>query len=258
MRKCGVKFTGLALFAFLFFAFTAYPAAAYEKIPAEFVSEITEAGGVPFNQPTDVAVSGGRLYVLDGMHHRVAVFDLNGRYLQQFGGSELKRPIGLCAGPAGSIYVPDAETAKVSVYSPEGKPVNSFTVGHAKNGGKPVITDCAVSDKGEIFFVDNGNHYIHAYGKNGAMHRGWGKFGEDDNELRYPATAALDKDGMVFVVDVINNKVKAFTSSGELHLWLGGWGITPGKLYRPKGVAIVGNRVFVSDSYTGAIQVFGA
>jgi DNA-binding beta-propeller fold protein YncE len=251
--------SGLAVLAILFFSLGLLPpvAAAFEKIPAEYLFEITEAGGLPLKQPTDVAVAGNRLYVLDGLNHRVAVFDLGGGYLQQFGGGAVQgRAIGLCAGPGGRIYVADADTAKVTVYSGEGKVQSSFTVTPVKKGGKPEITDCAVSEKGEIFLVDNDNHHIHVYGRNGSRLRGWGSFGEEDNQFRYPATVALDGHGTVYVVDVINNKVKGFRPSGELSLWFGGWGITPGKLYRPKGVMISGTRVFVSDSYTGAIQVF--
>jgi tripartite motif-containing protein 71 len=38
---------------------------------------------------------------------------------------------------------------------------------------------------------------------------------------------------------------------------IGGWGVEKGEFFRPKGVAIDrNNRVYVSDSYMGVIQVF--
>lgn len=246
---------GLLYLVFLLFL-SVTSAMAYEKFPAEFLFEIKEAGGSPFNQPTDIAIANNRLYVLDGMNHRVVVFDLDGRYLLQFGRSELKRPIGLCTDRGGRVYVANADTASVNIYSAEGEFLRGFTVTPIKGEEKPDITDCAVSEKGEIFLVDNDNHHVQVYSQEGRRLRWWGSFGENDKEFRYPATIGIDERGIVYVVDVINNKVKGFKPSGDLYLWIGGWGITPGKLFRPKGVLVSANRVFVSDSYTGVIQVF--
>ena len=38
---------------------------------------------------------------------------------------------------------------------------------------------------------------------------------------------------------------------------IGSWGVLQGELFRPKGVAIDShNRVYISDSYMGVVQVF--
>ena len=241
----------------LLFSLLPFTAAATGSAGVEFSGEITGAQGIPFNQPTDLVSANGRLYVLDGLNHRVAVFDLAGKYLFQFGG-DFHRAIGLCADQRGAIYVADAETAKVKIFSPDGGASGEFTASPVGNNEKPRITDCAVSAKGEIFLVDNGNHHIHVYDRSGRRLRWFGNFGENNNEFRHPATVAIDDNGVVYVVDVINNLVKAFSSTGEPLQMLGGWGITPGKLFRPKGVMLIRNTVYVSDSYTGAVQVFDA
>lgn len=229
----------------------------YEKIMVEFDFAIETAAGRSFEQPTDLAVIDGELYVLDGLNHRVAVFDLVGNYRRQFGSPrELPRAIGLCADGEGGLYVPDAASARLLAYSAGGELRSSFEVAPVREGEKPDITDCVVSARGEIFMTDNNNHRVQVYSRDGERLRHWGRFGEAGSEFRFPATLDIDGDGVVFVVDVINNQVKGFRTTGRPAQWLGGWGITPGRLFRPKGVLVVGDRVFVSDSYTGVIQVF--
>jgi streptogramin lyase len=61
----------------------------------------------------------------------------------------------------------------------------------------------------------------------------------------------------LYVVDVINTRVQVLNSQGSFVAEIGGWGVEKGEFFRPKGVAVdKNNRVYVSDSYTGVIQVF--
>jgi sugar lactone lactonase YvrE len=58
-------------------------------------------------------------------------------------------------------------------------------------------------------------------------------------------------------VEVINTRVKVLDPEGNYITNIGSFGVETGQLYRPKGVAIdPADRVFVSDSYLGVIQVF--
>ncbi len=61
----------------------------------------------------------------------------------------------------------------------------------------------------------------------------------------------------IFVVDVLNTRVQKFEPFGKFISSIGSWGLLQGELFRPKGVAIDRkNRVFITDSYTGAVQAF--
>jgi DNA-binding beta-propeller fold protein YncE len=234
-------------------------APAYEKIRVDYEFAIEGAAGLAFEQPTDLALVGEELYVLDGLNHRVAVFDLQGNFRRQFGNrQELGRAIGLCdaRSPQGGVYVADIPSARLHHYDGRGALRQSLAVAPVREREKPDITDCAVSAANEIFLVDNNNHRVQVYSREGERQRHWGGFGEAAGQFRFPATIAIDRDGVVFVVDVINNQVKGFRASGQPAQWLGGWGITPGRLFRPKGVLVIADRVLVSDSYTGVIQVF--
>ncbi len=229
----------------------------YEKFTAELDFVIDSAAGVNFEQPTDLTIVDDRLYLMDGMNHRVAVFGLDGTFQRQFGNRrEIPRAIGICADGEDGVYVTDAETGRLLNYSARGELRGSFTVSPVRERERPDITDCAVSEFDEIFLTDNNNHRIQVYSRDGEQLRHWGGFGEANHQFRFPATVTIDQDGVVFVVDVINNRVKGFRYSGRQAQWLGGWGITPGRLYRPKGALVVGQQVLVADSYTGVIQVF--
>ena len=61
----------------------------------------------------------------------------------------------------------------------------------------------------------------------------------------------------VFVVDVLNTRVQVFDPDGNFITEISTWGVSPGELFRPKGVVVdKADRVFITDSFMGCIQVF--
>jgi hypothetical protein len=58
---------------------------------------------------------------------------------------------------------------------------------------------------------------------------------------------------------VINTRVQVLNPDGLFVNFIGGWGVEKGEFFRPKGVAIdKKDRIYVSDSYVGVIQIFTA
>jgi peptidylamidoglycolate lyase len=82
-----------------------------------------------FNQPTDIAIrSDGSFYVSDGyVNSRVALFDRNGRWIQEWGkkGSgegEFRNPHGLAFVPGGTdVLVADRENSRLQLFDRVGK-----------------------------------------------------------------------------------------------------------------------------------------
>lgn len=68
----------------------------------------------PFSMPSDAAVGrSGNLYVLDGVHHRVVVYDAAGEFRFQFGSrggdaGQFLFPLGITTVPDGKVYVADS------------------------------------------------------------------------------------------------------------------------------------------------------
>ena len=80
-----------------------------------------------FNQPTDIAIrADGSFYVGDGyVNSRVALFDRDGRFLQEWGKKgagpgEFSNPHGLAFGAGGDVLVADRENSRIQIFDRAG------------------------------------------------------------------------------------------------------------------------------------------
>jgi DNA-binding beta-propeller fold protein YncE len=218
----------------------------------------------PFSMPSDVAVGReGNVYVLDGVNHRVVVFNATGEYCFQFGsqGSNLGQmffPLGITTAPDGKVYIADSGNHRFQVFLPDGKAIKAVPLPVSTSGVPPDPTDVKVDMvRGHLYIVDNDNHVIHVYSlANDNFEQVWGGPGQGRRQFRYPFFIDTSSQGYVLVVEPINTRVQVLNSSGKFVCFIGGWGIKPGQLFRPKGVVTFEDRVFVTDSYLGRIQVF--
>jgi len=220
--------------------------------------------GVPLNMPSDVAVGrDGSLYILDGVNHRVVACDSEGRFQFQFGnrGSGLGQfvyPLGIATDPNGNIYVADSGNHRFQVFAAGGRPLEAVSLPAAASGVPPDPTDVAADPtRKRLYVADNDNHVIHVYSL--ADHRFeavWGGPGRDQRQFRFPFLMDTSVQGYLLVAEPINTRVQVLNPDGKFVGFIGGWGIQPGQLFRPKGVAACGERVYVTDSYLGHVQVF--
>lgn len=236
------------------------PAYGIRLILVEHLFDIT--GGL--RAPSDVAVSKqGRVYVVDGVNQRVAVFDKDGRMQFSFGrqGSgpgEFDTPVGIDIDDAGMVYIADSRNHRMQIFTAEG--------GFARQIRLPPLNDhpadpvdVAVVPSGRRCYVsDNDNHRILFVDlARGEIFKTVGEKGTADLQFRYPFLATADADANLYVVDVINTRLQVLGPAGNLRNYIGDWGVEKGRFFRPKGVALDPNdRVLVSDSYLGVVQVF--
>lgn len=234
-----------------------------QEIPTASFQTIAELG-TTLSIPTDVDVGvGGRIYVVDGGNHQVAVFDATGQRVATLGerGGErgqFESPVGLGAGPNGEVYVADKGNQRLQMFSADGE--LDRVIALEANGEEVNPVDVAVSADGkELFVTANNSHRVLVFSSKGEFLRGWGGEGEEEGLFRYPATLGLDPSGNVLVVDVLNQRVQKFDSEGNFLASIGSLGGKPGTFFRPKGIAIdSAGRSYVSDSFLGVIQVFDA
>lgn len=219
----------------------------------------------PFDKPSDAAVGlDGDLYVLDGVHHRVVVYDAEGRFRLQFGSQgsdpgQLLYPLGLATTPDGTVYVADSGNHRFQAFTPDGRPLEAVPLPTAGVETAPDPTDVAVDLARErLYVVDNDNHHILVYDLASRRFEAvWGTPGQGQRQFRFPFLVDLSPEGYLLVVEPINTRVQVLNPGGKFVRFIGGWGVQPGQLFRPKGVAVWGSRVFVTDSYLGSVQVFG-
>jgi tripartite motif-containing protein 71 len=260
MRGDGLRRTirGGLLWIFLGLAGVGAAGAEVSLAEARHLFDLASGGGTALSLPSDVAIgSGGRVYVVDGGNHRVAVFSPAGQYLFTIGrkgegSGEFRDPVGIGADARGRVYVADSGNHRIQIFDANGRFSGSFRTGN----GRPI--DVAPDAEGKTLYV-TGGHRLTAYSPTGQVLRQWGSEGQSQGEFRYPASVLVAPEGHVYVVDALNSRVQIFDPQGKFVFQVGAWGVLPGQLFRPKGVALDSkNRIYVTDSYMDLVEVFGS
>jgi DNA-binding beta-propeller fold protein YncE len=236
------------------------PAFAINIVNIEFLFNISN----DFKEPSDVAVSKtGLIYVVDGVNNKIKIFKPNGEALSSFGEDgtgkgQFRFPLGIDVDREGNIYIADSGNHRVQIFNQEA--VFKSKIELPEKDGKPADpTDVAVdSTRKRLYVVDNDNHRVLFYDlKSMKLVKTVGEPGEQDLMFRYPFFIALNKENYLHIVDLINTRVQVVNPDGLFVTNIGRWGVDKGQFFRPKGVAVdVNDRVYVSDSYMGVIQVF--
>lgn len=217
-----------------------------------------------FSEPSDVSVSReGRIYVVDGVNNKIKIFNLMGEFISAFGhkgaaSGQFKYPLGIDTDSSGRVYVADSGNHRVQIFSGRNTFIAQIEI-PSKNGKPADPTDVAVDlSRNRCYVVDNDNHRILVYDLTSYKLLGtYGGVGTGKREFRYPFLIALGKEKYLYIVDVINTRVQVLNPEGLYVNDVGAWGVEKGEFFRPKGVAVDrDNRVYVSDSHMGVVQVF--
>jgi len=218
----------------------------------------------PFSMPSDAAVGpDGRLYVLDGVNHRVVVYDSEGQFKFQFGSmgsdpGQLLSPLGIATTTDGKVYVADSGNHRFQVFAADGTFLSAVPLPSPASGAPSDPTDLVVDTaRSRLYVVDNDNHRLGVYNlSDNSFGQFWGGPGQGRRQFRFPFLIDISSEGYVFVVEPINTRVQVLNPDGKFVGFVGAWGVKPGQLFRPKGVVVFEDRVFVTDSYLGRVQVF--
>lgn len=236
------------------------PAADLNLIPVRPLFEITQN----LSAPSDVAVApDGTIYVVDGVHHAIRIFDARGRPKSSFGSEgsgdgQFRSPLGMDIDRAGRLYIADSGNHRIQIFDAAARFLRRIDM--APKDGQPADpTDLAVDDaRNRCYVVDNDNHRIVVYDlAEGAPIAVYGAPGAEKRDFMYPFHIALDRQQNLHVVEVVNTRVQVLNPDGLFVAFIGGWGVEKGQFFRPKGIALAPDgKAFVCDSYTQVVQVF--
>lgn len=127
-----------------------------DRLPRHTISHKEELG-----KPSYLAVDDklGRLYVSDGLKHKIIVFSLTGEFLYSFGGhgndpGYFFSPQGIALGPDGNLYVADMFNARVQIVTPEGQFVRMFGVRGDQPGQFENPKDLAFDSEGNLHVLE--------------------------------------------------------------------------------------------------------
>jgi len=193
--------------------------------------------------PSDIAVTNGKIYVVDGLNNRIAVYDLYGQHLTDI---KVDSPYGIDASD-GLLYVV-SQKGKLYILDEFGNLEKSFNI-----AGRPIDVK---KFAGKLFISNGKFESVDIYSTDGEF---LGRFGEKGtapgNFVGIFLLGSSKK--TLFVVDSVNARIQEFDRNGRFVRSFGVFGIEEGDLFRPKGVAYCGNgKVVVSDGITGAVQLF--
>lgn len=175
------------------------------------------SGEGQFDYPYDVAIHENRVYVADSHNNRVQVFDLDGAYLFQWGGTgvedgQFRRNRGIGAtpftGPDAAIFVTDAKNDRVQKFTLEGAHLAS-----------------------------------------------WGSIGDGLEEFFRPRPVEIASNGVIFVGDMDNHRVKIYSPDLQVLRIFGERGDGPGQFGAPHDFAVQGSRLYVVDHLNSRVQI---
>ncbi|WP_456395419.1 NHL repeat-containing protein [Desulfurobacterium sp.] len=196
-----------------------------------------------FKFPSDIAVSAGKIYVVDGLNGRIVVLDKNGNVI---GMIKADNPYGIFVDGDG-IYVA-SQSGKILVFSKEGKLKKSIDI-----SGRLIDV---VRLGNNLWVTDAKNNCVKVVSlKSGKVVKQIGEKGSIPGDFVSPFMIGTDGKN-VYVVDSINARIEVFDKDGNFLRVFGDFGVEEGDFFRPKGIAVFNGEVAVSDVVNGAVQLF--
>jgi serine/threonine-protein kinase len=188
--------------------------------PAPLLLHVSIDPSQQADQPADVALLGGNMFLVDTGHGRLLEMSADGTSFKVLDSQvdpklTLSIPLGIASGQ-GQLYVADSGTGRVLLVAPSGTVNRVITLerGGAADALPPRPIGIVVWGDGSFAISDANNHRLIKYGADGNVlwQVGTGAPATGDTGFNVPAGLALDKDGNVYVVDVLNAKVKKYSS----------------------------------------------
>lgn len=205
------------------------------------------------------------LYIVD-ITPRISVFTPDGEYLRGWQTPKFDngKPSGLSFDRDGNLLVADTHYARILCYTPEGKLLDSRTIG-GKPGDKPgefsCVTDCLQDS--------TGNYYVSEYGEWDRIQKfsperkyitQWGGHGSDPGQFLRPQKMAVDETDRIWVADACNHRVQVFDTTlkepSAVQMW-GEVGSAPGQLRYPYDILLDGQgHVYLCEFGNHRVQKF--
>lgn len=224
-----------------------------------------KARWVGLRQPVAVGSDGeGRVFVAEAGTGAVRIFDLSGMApVQHLGRGEgefaLPTAIAVATGEK-LVFVADSGDHTVKVYTPTGAWLKTIGGPGTAAGQFYFPAGLAVSSRGELLVVDQGNARVQVFDLAGNFLRCFGRAGGMGTSRLLVRATGVTTDGMdrTFVVDTFQDQLRVFDPQGPALGTLGTLGEAAGEFFTPVGTALDPfNRLFVASPNTGKVEVYG-
>lgn len=228
-----------------------------ESVLAKFVlGEVDPEDVEGPNKPYGVAISEGKIYVVDTRGGGYAIFDLAKkayRFVTGTGAYQMPKPVNITVDEEGMKYVTDTSSGRVNVFDREDQYVRSYG-----QRDQFIPTDVAVVGE-RVYVVDIAHHQVQVLDKqSGNLLFTISGAGADEDKLYHPTNIAVGPDNYLYISDTGNFRVQKFSLEGKHITSFGaGVGTAPGNFARPKGIALDREgRLYVVDAAFENVQIF--
>ena len=213
----------------------------------------------PLYGPRAVTVTSGgnKVWVADPGGRCLHLFNLENRTYRKIEGAGTHRlltPVGVCPGPAGSIFVCDSEAVAIHRLSDrDGSWIETLRLPEELQRPAALFYDDSAK---ELFVVDVLSHDIKVFDAKGGLSRTIGGRGEKPGEFNFPSAITGDAE-LLWIADTGNNRIQGIKRSGEPVKVFGQAGDASGDLAMPKAVAVdPEGHIYVVDGRFENIQIF--
>ena len=203
-----------------------------------------------------------RLYIVD-MTARIQVFDLQGNYLRGWKTpiSKNGRPSGLTIDSGGRLLVADTHYYRLLVYTSQGAPIESATLGGTQGQGPGefgFVTDAVLDSQGNTYVAEYGDFdRIQKFSPDGTFLLQWGAHGSELGHFRRPQNLAIDREDRIWVADACNHRIQVFDGQGKILFHWGKEGSSPGELYYPYDLVLDGHgHLYICEYGNHRVQKF--
>ncbi|OGR07583.1 MAG: hypothetical protein A2511_09240 [Deltaproteobacteria bacterium RIFOXYD12_FULL_50_9] len=217
----------------------------------------TDANGKQLlKNPTGIAVNRDTIYVTDSDLQRIAVFNMEGRFLYSFGekggdAKEFKSPQAIAVHD-NVVYVADTDNGRIQVFGANGVFLNSFNgdgrdVPPEKQLSEPIAI--AVGPQGHLYIIDADDQRLKIF-------TAAGKFVEALPPIVKAAALAMTSDGFL-LAETNSYSIKKFNFDNKLLFSFGSFGDGRAQFTTITGLAAdnKGN-VYAADRKRGLVQAF--
>ena len=199
---------------------------------------IGTTGQSRLERPIAVAAApDGQLYVADGIHAAIVVYDKNERFSRFIPIPKLK-PASIAIN-GNRLYVVDMGRQSVLVLDvATGKQIGEFGSVGDEDGQFRLPVGVSIDTPGNIYVSDMMRCKVQKFSADGKYIGSVGEQGDHAGGFARPKQLAVDEEGIIYVVDAAFQNVQMFNKEMKLLMHFGAAGEFPGAMNLPVGIAV--------------------
>jgi hypothetical protein len=151
-----------------------------------------------------------------------------------------------------NIYLLELSSSIIRKYSPDGYLLATFGSQGDKPGQMKEPNGLAADKAGNIYVADTVNHRVQKLSPVGDAVKDWGA----NLKLFAPSRVRIAPDNTIYILDTGHHRVVQASPEGEMLATFGSQGDKDGELHEPTEIVIIGNNIYVADTFNLRISIF--